>query len=181
MSQGTSPDSTIAPGAGSDGRSTARRRPTFRHRRALFAWLSPVVAGGTVVVAAFCWAAYRAGSARGALAFLSGEPLYLSSARAIISGDGSDRAVVLVRNLTSHPLRIVGCNATCSCVTVGGVPTEVQPLKTHELSFVARSQVDTDVAVVLITDSPQRPTMRIDVKVTGARQLSGYGSNVSVH
>ena len=94
-------------------------------------------------------------------------------------GEGEDGdskwAIFQVRNLGSTPVRIIGGNTSCTCITLGKFPIRVDPSDTVDVTFLVKlsSRLPSlSLPIVLYTDLVNQPflNLRIDGKVLPSRQ-----------
>jgi hypothetical protein len=134
--------------------------------RARLVAISLLLAVG-VLTSVVSWAALRTGSVRAGIAYLAGDDFYLSAHTLTVSGSGLDVRQVEVVNLSDQPIRILGYNAQCTCVSVSGCPARLGKLESSKFTIRAVSATTQVVPVVFISDHPSNPPMRVDVTVAG--------------
>jgi hypothetical protein len=111
------------------------------------------------------WAAYRTGSLGAGLALLGGQTFYCNPSQLRVLGSGRDQQLVMVRNLSSKPVKILGYNEQCSCVNILGLPVSFDSHETKNLVVSAVSSTSRKIPVILLTDQPDQAALRIDVTV----------------
>ena len=119
------------------------------------------------------WAAYHTGSWTAGVAYLRGESIFADHCHMRVSGDGRSTETLVVRNLSSKPVRVVGYNASCSCVHIGGLPFDLRPNGAQTVGVRAGSATDQDVPVIFLTDQVHDAPLRVDVHVIGVRLAPG--------
>lgn len=141
------------------------RRPRHSWPRAMVA--ACAVSFGLISII-ILWSAWSTGSFGAGLAYLRGDNVYAAPSIVTVPGDSSEGHSVQLTNLTGKPLRILGCNAACSCVHVSGLPLDLLPKQTKSVLVQASSATSKDVPVVYLTDRTDQPWVRTDVRVIAA-------------
>lgn len=130
--------------------------------------------GGIAVVILGCiaWAMISFGSIYQAYLYAAGfrvtiEPTTITVQDGKLGEAGG--AVLLIRNLTGRPVRLLGVSTSCTCVSTDKMPVVIPPHLTKELHVMLKPGEPTaprsEQIVVYHTDHPTAP--RLVVKVTG--------------
>lgn len=137
--------------------------------------------------AAFAWAAYRAGSLSGGLAYLRGAAVYATVERPFVEDKTSEQpaatASVVLHNITSQPVRIVGYNNPCACVQVLGLPLSLPPRKQQHVRVEAGQRSDgmtRDVVLRFMTDSAASPEASVTLRIPPHSGDSPPSSSIAV-
>jgi hypothetical protein len=134
-------------------------------RRVATAVVKSVICVAAILSTVVVWATWKTGSIGAARAYLAGEHVYVSPSTITVSAQASDRQVVAFQNLADKPVRIVGYNASCSCVRVGGLPLIVEPHGIGRVPISGAADQSQDVPTVFITDDPNQALVPVVVKV----------------
>jgi len=149
-------------GSGPAASSVARTR---RNGGPLKIWVISVGVAVAVLSLVVSWAAYRTGSLGAGLALLAGQTFHCNPSQLRVSGSGRDQQLVMVRNLSSKPVKILGYNEQCSCIKILGLPVSFDSHETKNLLVFAVSSTSRKIPVILLTDQPDQAVLRIDVTV----------------
>jgi hypothetical protein len=108
--------------------------------------LRTVLRTGGLIVALYCCLAvyglYRFGSIGGLVAFIQGRHLYVEPVHALLDGlkPGEPfEALIRLQNLASGRLKVLGSHADCGCMSAQGLPLELMPGESRNLSVHLRS------------------------------------------
>ncbi len=110
-------------------------------------------------------AASRAGSLKAGFAYLAGHRVFAAPRVLQVSGGGAESEALVFRNLSDRPVRVVGYNATCSCVRVAGLPATIAPRGSAQLDVRAVSSESLEVPTVFLTDNADDARIAIRVNV----------------
>jgi hypothetical protein len=133
-----------------------------------------VLRGGVVlaIVAAVLLAAlgWRFGSMPVAMAWMRGERFVLSPVDVDL-GECESRTEHVVKfkltNLADRSIRVVGSEQTCSCVTLGDLPIDIEPNATAEVAvrfFVAARETYSQQLILYIDDGGELRSVAASVK-----------------
>lgn len=125
-----------------------------------------------VAVAVLGWASWKAGSLRGAVRYLAGADVIINPTIVTVSGRLDDRREVVLRNMTGASIRIVGYNASCSCVKIENLPVEIRPASEARITLHADAKEANVVPVILIADRAMDVPLRFDVKIDPNSRIS---------
>ncbi len=130
--------------------------------------------GGVIALASWHY-----GSLAAALAYLKGDRLianrYALSLGTIDQGPIEDLAFML-SNLSDHPVRCLGENYSCTCMTVGDLPMDIPPGGRRPVTLKFRTTAKlgpVSETVSLLFDDAAQP--RLNLKVSGQIR-AGRGS-----
>jgi len=102
------------------------------------------------------------------MAYLRGEYVYTPAHATVLSGAPGDQAIYLI-NLSDHPVQVAGYSASCTCVTVTGLPLELGPMETKKVGINANSIYTQDVQVVFFLDEATQSTVPVNLTVLAGK------------
>jgi len=125
-----------------------------------------------VVLGLAAWAWVEFGSIRLAWLHASGVRLRIEPSVLAVGppapGEGTTHLELTALNLTDRPVRLLGANANCSCLTAGGLPLTIPPRSRAILpvSMAREPENPSRVRVSLNyhTDHPNAPRLTIVVE-----------------
>lgn len=147
--------------------------PDLVTRRLSRIWLSaaPSLGGILLVPLAFmAWALMAFGSTGDAFLYLRGHRLLIEPDVATVQDGrpGEEReAVFRVRNLSGHPVRILGAATSCTCISTDTLPITIGPGRFCDLHL--RIRLDGEPAqafrqdVTYMSDNPAQPALAVRV------------------
>jgi len=103
-------------------------------------WTGGLIAALYAVLALY--GLYRFGSIGGLVAFIQGRHLYVEPVHALVDGlKPGEPFEVLVRlqNLASRRVKVLGSHSDCGCMSAAGLPVELMPGESRNLSVHLRS------------------------------------------
>lgn len=118
------------------------------------------------------WASWKAGSLRGAFQYVAGADIIINPTIVTVSGQLDGRREVVMRNMTGASIRIVGYNASCSCVKIENLPVEIRPALEARITLHADSRIAKVVPVILLADRAMDVPLRFDVKIDPNSRVS---------
>jgi len=128
-------------------------RPTIQYAAAV---LLPVlaVAGGVLYF----------GSTQRLVAALDGQLLIVKESQFLFENNGDqsfDTAKFVIENISGADVRIVGCRAACSCITLTDLPVVIAAGQDQELNFRVTGSRDVaiDESITLFTIPPGTPVV----------------------
>jgi len=107
---------------------------SFLRRKDLCAALLGCLAG-PIALAVF--ATWRYGSVEAAVASAKGRTLFPDAAVKSLGDVEINKAAAVaftLRNLTGHPIRLQGSQASCSCSVIEGLPCTIEPFATKSIT-----------------------------------------------
>jgi hypothetical protein len=130
-----------------------------------------IALGGAALLLLACSAAayQQFGSVGKAADYIRGQRIFIEPAvldLGTVPGETSHGAVLVVENLSSGVVRLVGSKSACSCVTISDLPRDVSPGKSVELPITIRTgqsdpvePTEMRVSLVVFTDYPKQPRL----------------------
>jgi hypothetical protein len=132
-----------------------------------------IAAAVLLVVASLSWAHWRFGTVSNAVAYLDGRTVQVDQPIQELGTVEPGKRLPVTFNLISlqnEPLRIVGANASCSCILPPEMPMTLEPLSATPLTFnfiAPRTTGHFEQEIELYFDGP---IPAIQLKIVGATQ-----------
>lgn len=111
-------------------------------KRSLRLSLCWTAGGAAVLAAAALYAQVRYGSPRAPLILLQGDALLVTPPKidlGELDGGEARKVTLLLRNLGTTPIDVVGCRTSCTCIVTSGVPFTLCAGEQREVAFSIRA------------------------------------------
>lgn len=137
-----------------------------------------LISGNVVLLAIVVWGSVNFGSIRAATGYyLRGETLFVDSSQKSFGIAGFDERVSVtfaLRNRGRRPIRVLGCQVSCSCTVPPDLPFAIQPNESREFTLRIRAPGrresqsdqahDLTLHIILFTSNPLQARIPLVVK-----------------